>query len=143
MRAVSRDCAGNCCARATPTPPSRNAAWEPLASFQLLEEWRNVPITTKRGREEYMAERRSKRSQATFGSPMTIVGRRPVHTVTREPYISVHCLNLYHGLHDGKSHLLPTKGTGDGPGGLHIAPSQSEMKHQKKHTKHRRRVRNT
>lgn len=75
-------------------------------------------MITNRGRDEYIAERRSKRSRATFGSPMTIVGRRPVQTVTNEPYISVHCLNLYHGFCGGKCHLFPKNGTGEGPGGL-------------------------
>jgi len=59
---------------------------------------------------------------------MTIVGRRPVQTVTNDPYISVHCLNLYHGLRDGKSHLLPTKGTGEGPGGLEFCPHNVRKK---------------
>lgn len=49
---------------------------------------------------------------------MITVARLPVQTVTSEPYMSVHCLNLYHGFCGGKSHLFPTKGTGCGPGGL-------------------------
>lgn len=67
-----------------------------------------------------MADRRSSRSHATLGSPITMVGRRPVHTVTNAPYVSVHFLNAYHGFTAGRSHLFPKKGTGEGPGGLYL-----------------------
>lgn len=86
------------------------------AKVQVYEN--NIPITTNRGREEYLLERFSSKSLATFGSPMTIVGFRPVQIVTIEPYSSVHCLSLYHGFRRGSAHLFPTIGIGGGPGGL-------------------------
>ena len=51
---------------------------------------------------------------------MTIVGLRPVHIVTIEPYSSVHCLSLYQGFLRGSAHLFPRIGIGKGPGGLNM-----------------------
>lgn len=58
---------------------------------------------------------------------MMTVGRCPVHMVTSEPYSFVHSWNLYQGFCWGRSHLLPTKGMGDGPGGLFYQSQYSEL----------------
>jgi hypothetical protein len=76
------------------------------------------PKTTIRGRDAYIPALLSNNSEATHASHIHTVGFRPIQNVSSGVlYFLASCSKYIHGFVSGKENVLPTIGSGNGPGG--------------------------